>query len=161
LGILNTVLELELPDCHIAAGFIRNMIWDYLHGFESTPLNDVDVIYFDKRTKYQDDLIQETLNRKRPDVNWEVKNQAFMHSRNGDSPYLNSKDAMSYWPEKETAIGIALKPDSKMSIIAPFGLELLFNGKITHNPKRSQKLFLNRVHSKGWLNKWPKLKLSY
>jgi hypothetical protein len=40
-----STLELELEDCWIAAGFVRNLIWDYLHNLNST-LNDVDVIYY-------------------------------------------------------------------------------------------------------------------
>lgn len=39
---------LGLPQCYIAAGFVRNLVWDALHDFKSpSPLNDIDVIYFD------------------------------------------------------------------------------------------------------------------
>ena len=31
---LKEVKELDLPDCWIGAGFVRNKIWDYLHGFD-------------------------------------------------------------------------------------------------------------------------------
>jgi hypothetical protein len=47
---------LKLPDGYIAAGYIRNRVWDHLHGFtERTPLNDVDVVYFNPH-----DLSEET-----------------------------------------------------------------------------------------------------
>ncbi|MBF4328231.1 nitrate reductase, partial [Vibrio anguillarum] len=43
------VSQLGLPQCYIAAGFVRNLVWDSLHDFnEPTPLNDVDVIYFER-----------------------------------------------------------------------------------------------------------------
>ena len=29
--ILRLVQELELPDCWVAAGFVRSAIWDHLH----------------------------------------------------------------------------------------------------------------------------------
>ncbi len=31
---LNCVSELGLPQCYIAAGFVRNLVWDSLHGFK-------------------------------------------------------------------------------------------------------------------------------
>ncbi|HCH5920363.1 TPA: nucleotidyltransferase family protein, partial [Vibrio parahaemolyticus] len=44
---LKVVYQLALPQCYIAAGFVRNLVWDSLHNFDVyTPLNDVDVIYF-------------------------------------------------------------------------------------------------------------------
>ncbi|ELI1836849.1 nucleotidyltransferase family protein, partial [Vibrio alginolyticus] len=44
---LECVSKLGLPQCYIAAGFVRNLVWDALHGFDvATPLNDADVIYF-------------------------------------------------------------------------------------------------------------------
>lgn len=47
---LGHVSELSLPQCYIAAGFVRNLVWDSLHGL-ATPLNDVDVIYFDPQSQ--------------------------------------------------------------------------------------------------------------
>lgn len=44
---LQAVRALNLPDWFIAAGFVRNAIWDHLHSLPMTPLNDVDVVYFD------------------------------------------------------------------------------------------------------------------
>ena len=41
---LQAVQTLQLPDCFVAAGFVRNMVWDALHDYPPTPLNDVDVI---------------------------------------------------------------------------------------------------------------------
>ena len=47
MRLLQAVRALQLPDCFIAAGFVRNMVWDALHDYPLTPLNDVDVIYYD------------------------------------------------------------------------------------------------------------------
>mgnify|MGYP001461346440 CR=1 FL=1 len=45
---LHLVHSLGLPEACIAAGYVRNYIWDYLHGYtERTPLHDVDVLYYD------------------------------------------------------------------------------------------------------------------
>lgn len=65
---------------------------------------------------------------------------------------------MSYWPEKETAVGFSLISDA-IRIVAPFGVETLFAGYISYNPKRSRSLFLKRLTEKQWLDKWPRLKV--
>ena len=45
---LRAVRSLALPDWCIAAGFLRNRVWDHLHGIApARPPVDIDVIYFD------------------------------------------------------------------------------------------------------------------
>ena len=52
LKALDCVYHLDLPQCYIAAGFVRNVVWDHLHKFtNSSQLNDVDVIYFNPTEK--------------------------------------------------------------------------------------------------------------
>jgi hypothetical protein len=46
--ILGLVEDLALPDGWIGAGFVRNAVWDVLHGRRPDPrLGDVDVVFFD------------------------------------------------------------------------------------------------------------------
>jgi len=41
--LLHRVHDLGLPDCWVAAGFVRNAVWDHLHGRDISPLiTDVD-----------------------------------------------------------------------------------------------------------------------
>lgn len=159
---LDCVQQLNLPHCYLAAGFVRNLVWDHLHQKSvSTPLNDVDVIYFDKTESNPDcyQIIESELSLLMPELNWEVRNQAIMHKRNGDKPYLNIIDAMSYWPEKETAVAIRKLDDGSYEYISAFGFQSLFNLQVTHNPKRSLGIFSDRVASKGWLAQWPNLRV--
>ena len=158
MRLLRAVASLALPDCYIAAGFVRNMVWDHLHGYAPTQLNDVDVICFDPANAVSP-RVTEPLYLQEPSVRWEVKNQATMHTRNHDPPYTNSAGAMRYWPEKETAVGVRLKSSGAIEVAAPFGLDSLFAGCISHNPKRSKSLFLERVAEKQWLETWPLLRL--
>lgn len=162
LKALECVRLLDLPECYIAAGFVRNLVWDFLHQkAPPTPLNDVDVIYFDsdesnpKQSQQHESKLKEMM----PNLNWQVRNQAIMHLKNHDQPYLGSLDAMSYWPEKETAIGIRQLADGKLECISAFGIDSLFNSQITHNPKRLQSVFKHRINSKGWLATWNDLKV--
>ncbi len=74
---LNHVSQLNLPQCYIAAGFVRNLVWDSLHEFESTtPLNDVDVIYFDPNESNPDAYLgyEAYLKGCMPGLNWQVRN---------------------------------------------------------------------------------------
>lgn len=160
---LDCVAQLGLPQCFIAAGFVRNLVWDSLHNFEkSTVLNDVDVIYFDLNELNPESylLYEAQLNSCMPELNWQVRNQALMHERNDDVPYTSSLDAMSYWPEKETAIAIRKIGQNQYECISSFGFESLFNYSITHNPKRSLEIFEKRVRQKGWLVRWSSLKIA-
>lgn len=159
MDALRLVNELQFKDCYIAAGFLRNLVWDNLHNI-SSPLNDIDVIFYDPSDV---NLVLEKgaeahLKRISPSNNWQVKNQAFMHIKNGDKPYKSSYDAMNYWPEKETAIASRLV-NEKLDIITPFDLSSVFQGNITHNKNRHKHIFLNRIHSKGWLQQWPQLQV--
>lgn len=160
---LECVQELGLPDCYLAAGFVRNLVWDHLHHKSSpSPLNDIDVIYYD--TDESEDDIYLTYEAKlrlvMPEVNWQVRNQAKMHIRNGDNPYQGIVDAMSFWPEKETAVAIRKTGSDCYECLSAFGFESLFNFQITYNPKRHRDIFEHRVKSKHWLTQWPMLKVA-
>ncbi len=154
---------LQLSDWCIAAGFVRNLVWDKLHKKERpTPLNDFDLIYFDSSNV--DEMNDRQLELKLQDLSgepWSVKNQARMHLRNNDNPYTSTYDAMSYWVEIETAIGVKLSRSKEIEIIAPFGITNLFGNTITINKKRLKPdHFYERIKTKNWLTLWPNLKVS-
>ncbi|WP_052132382.1 nucleotidyltransferase family protein [Vibrio variabilis] len=160
MAILRLVSTFNLPQSCVAAGLVRNIVWDTLHHHtNSTPLNDIDVIYFDSENleAARDLAIEMQLSEQMPELNWQVRNQARMHERNGDKPYLDVVDAMSYWPEKETAVAAKINADGMVECISAFGYESLFALHISHNPKRDISSFDQRVTSKNWLTLWPKL----
>lgn len=157
---LRLAQQCRLPDWCLAAGFVRNLVWDRLHGkVSATPFNDIDLIYYDfDNAEEAEDIRHEAYLRATSSLPWSVKNQARMHLGNDDTPYKNTSDAMSYWVEVETAIGVRLESSGELKIIAPFGVYALFNYTITLNAKRpKQKDFSRRVTQKGWLTQWPNL----
>jgi hypothetical protein len=157
---LEIVESIALPDWLIAAGFVRNAIWDYMYDLK-TSLNDIDVIYFcSSDVSIDRDLaIQNALVTLEPNLPWSVKNQARMHLKNGDLAYLSTKDAMQYWPEKQTSIGVKLNDQGKIVIQHCFDLGLQFNGKISRNPARETQIFEQRLKQKSWQSIWPKLEV--
>lgn len=161
---LELVRQLNLPDCYIGAGFVRNLVWDYLHSRQqATALNDVDVVYFDpyEQNPQQYLAYEKQLKQLMPGLNWQVRNQALMHIRNGDKPYSSTQDAISYWPEKETAVAIRLTTENRIECYAAFGFDSLFQGIISYNPKRSREVFQQRLAAKGWQKKWPGLVIRF
>ena len=159
--ILQTVAELDLPDCWIAAGFVRNLVWDHIHGFSPpTPLNDIDVIYFDRGDTScgPERQIEASLNHLFPNVAWQVRNQARMHLRNNDAPYGSSSDAMAHFPETATAIG-ARVIETGIQIAAPSGLVDLFSLFVRPTPHYLDKMdiFHARMMEKNWRSIWPRL----
>jgi len=160
---LQAASTLHLKDWCIAAGFVRNLVWDKLHKKESlTPLNDVDLIYYDCTNpgEESDKLLERHLNSMST-LPWSVKNQTRMHVRNHDKPYTSTCDAMSYWVEMETAVGVTLLMGGEIEIVAPFGVARLFEHSITINDKRRKPNdFFERITRKQWLLHWPNLKVS-
>lgn len=89
LHLLRVLREVGPEGAWIGAGFVRNAVWDHLHGYgEATPLADIDVLHFAPRAlDPQADADFEAALRRRCEAPWSVKNQARMHLRNGDRPY--------------------------------------------------------------------------
>lgn len=162
--LLTAVCDLKINDWYIAAGCIRNFIWDNLYGNKITMnFTDIDVIYFDPTdtTQEHDLYYEDKLNIAIPGFNWSVKNQARMHLRNQDAPYQNSLDAMRFWPEKQTAIGVTISEYGKISVVSPFS-DSLFMDCITRNPiKNNITIFQKRLATHDWLTKWPQLQVEY
>lgn len=162
---LNYVDGLQLPDCWIAAGFVRDAVWDHLHGRPLSPVaNDIDVIWFDvtKASPADDAEIEAKLAALAPDLKWSVKNQARMHVRNGDAPYDSVSDAMRSWPETATAVGVRKSTNSALEVNMPFGLEDLFGLRLVPTESfvtRKRAIFEQRIVEKQWLRRYPLLRV--
>ncbi|WP_242206257.1 nucleotidyltransferase family protein [Aestuariivivens insulae] len=158
---LKTVRDLNLNDCWIGAGFVRNKIWDYKHGKKRTELNDIDVIYYNKTKALKNDdlLIENKLKTITSNLNWSVKNQARMHIKNNHKQYINCYEAISFWPDTATSIAIRLTPNNTIDFIAPYGLDDLFNLMVIPTPQFDLNTYHNRIKKKNWKEKWNKLNI--
>lgn len=158
-NILENVRDLNLNDCWIGAGFVRNKVWDVLHQKTRTELNDIDVIHFNNSdlTEQSDLLIENQLKTAVSNMNWSVKNQSRMHLKNEHQPYSNCEDAIAYWPETATAIAIRLTLENQIEYIAPYGLADLFNLVVKPTPNFNSTIYKNRINDKRWKEKWKKL----
>ena len=164
MRLLHAVESLRLPDCWIGAGFVRAAVWDHSHGRHMSAFDgDVDVVWFDRARSVEIDRATETeLAAKEPSFRWSVKNQAWMHVRNGELPYESTEDAVRRWPETATAIAVRLSR-SELEILAPFGLSDLFSMIVRPTPAfvgDKFPFFIERVRNKRWLERWPMLSLA-
>jgi hypothetical protein len=122
----------------------------------------VDVIWLSSLPMQEDvDLrVEQELRGVMPALRWSVKNQARMHFRNGDKPYISVADAMLHWPETATAVAVRLAPSGLIEVNAPFGLDDLFALRLRPTPAfQTSKLpiFVDRVSSKCWVERYPLL----
>ncbi|WP_414050229.1 nucleotidyltransferase family protein [Macrococcus animalis] len=165
MKVLRSAALLDLPDWWISAGFIRNKVWDVLHNFDRTPLNDIDVIYFEPiNPSIEMELFyNDQLSNIDPNILWSVKNQSRMHLKNNMNAYWCSTDAVNKYPETPTAICVTLRND-KIILHYNYSFDELVKGIVKPTPyydKDTDKhhIYLERIRQKDWLNVWPKLKI--
>lgn len=162
--VLGVVRALHLPDCWIGAGFVRNAVWDHLHQHSRSPLDgDVDVVWHDpwRADPGEDRRLEAALQAAEPSISWSVKNQARMHSRNGDAPYASTIDAMRHWPETATAVAVRRTDEEGCEMAAPFGLNDLLSLVLRPTPhfaRERRHIYEERLRTKQWATLWPLLK---
>lgn len=164
MDVLIEAEKLNLPDWMIAAGFLRNKVWNYLHDIERAMVDtrDVDLVYFDKNNSSE--LFDENLSKKmngKLGIEWEIVNQVYTHKWHdrGDQ-YIDTEDAISNWAETATCIGVTIKK-GELKIIAPHGIDDLVNMIVRPGPAFLNNLdfFHSRYKDKKWLKKWSKLRV--
>lgn len=167
MRVLATVREADLPDAWVGAGAVRDLVWGQLYGpgFDPGDVRDVDVAFLDPADvrREADERATGRLREAWPQVPWEARNQAAVHTwyatRFGGSapdPLLTIADAVATWPETATAVAVRLDTSDGIEVCAPLGLADLLGGVWRHNPRRaSVEVSLARLarHDPG--RRWP------
>lgn len=167
MACVRAVADLGLPDCWIGSGFVRAPLWDRLHGYaRPTPLNDIDVIYFDAENAEpaRDEVLEARLMRSMPGAPWSVRNQARMHRRNGDRPYRSTEDALRHWLETTAAVAVRLNREGQLRLLAPFGLDDVMALTVRPTPHaRAHRLaeYRGRSAAKNWTAQWPRVRVLF
>jgi uncharacterized protein len=163
--LLRAVETRALPDCWIGAGFVRNAVWDALHGRapDCAALNDVDVVFFASSDvgPARDIAVEAELKLSCPGIAWSVKNQARMHTRNNESPYNDTRSAIARWPETATAVAVR-SSNGRVELLAPHGVGDLIRLIVRPTPAFAARpeQFAARLCAKGWLTRWPLLRIA-
>jgi hypothetical protein len=161
---LRAARDVDPPDWLIAAGAIRDAVWDLLHDREPAPPKDVDLAYF-AGGGLTDDAVEAALRHRAPAIPWEARNQADVHlwypRRFGFEvpPFASSADAIATFPEVASCVGVRLLPDDSLDVVAPHGLDDLLGIVCRHNPTRvSAGFYEQRVQSHDWRARWPRMR---
>lgn len=125
----------------------------------------MDVAYCDDRAVAEHEPLHECRLRERtPELRWEVTNQATVHrwfaSELGQNvaPLKSLEEGIATWPEYATCVGVALRQDGQLEVIAPYGLQDLFGLVVRHNPARADvQTYRERVIAKRFAQRWPLL----
>ena len=167
MEVLAIIRDLDLADAWLAAGAVRNFIWNQLSGkpgFDVT--TDLDLVFYDPEISYEEtQQIEQELKRTYPQYAWEVKNQVYMHQHSpGTAPYRSACDAVSKYPEQCTAIAVRLTPNQELELFTPYGLgelEQMIVQPTPHFREDPERLavYRERMAKKDWLQKWPSLEV--
>lgn len=164
---LKAARDLGLASWCLGAGAVRNLVWDSLHGYTTpTQLADLDLAYFDAAdlAPERDAELQRRLCEALPRTPWEVTNQAAVHQwfeqyfGYAVEPLQSLHEAVASWPEYVTSVGLCLHADDSIEVIAPHGLDDLFNCVVRRNPTRASiDTYRMRVAQKKYALRWPRV----
>jgi len=91
---------------------------------------------------------------------WQVRNQARMHVWKNVPQHKSTADAMTYWLETVTAVGVRLEADDSLTVVAPLGVDDLLGlaCRPTAFGRTRRDEYEARIASKGWRGLWPKVR---
>lgn len=168
MAILRIIADWNLSEGWLTAGTLRNYLWDRLAGSKTAHAsNDVDVAFFDPGLDYEEsEILGRQLAAHWPQYNWEIKNQAHMHTHNfSEEPsYTGTLDAVSKYPETCTALACRLDDAGYPQFRALWGLADLAAFEVRPTPHflsapRRMAVYQKRVAAKNWQESWPQLKI--
>jgi hypothetical protein len=166
---LRAVRSVGPPGACIGAGAVRSTVWNSLHGhLDSSPATDVDVVYFEPgdMSPHTQAEYERRLAGVAPDLQWEVVNQAAVHlwyeKAFGQAvpPLRSLEEGVASWPETATSVAVRLEADDRVRVVAPLGLEDLFDCVVRWNPARATvSMFRARVEAKRYSERWPRVRI--
>lgn len=167
---INLILKQEhLRNATICAGAIRNLVWDKKHQLPSSLLQRNIDIYYQNASESEEDFIvrQTTLNQKYPTYLWNLHNIALQPRRARNQGFYGKtmRETISNFPETATAVGVSFDPTNNLEIIAPYGLDDLFELVVKPTPNftnmtpNNHAAYLKRLNRKNWSQRWDQLQI--
>ncbi|KRL01132.1 hypothetical protein FC81_GL001271 [Liquorilactobacillus capillatus DSM 19910] len=167
MNILEIIQQLQLPHGALAAGCIRNSVWQVLSKQPLILKSDIDLVFFDPaRPQDFDRDLEHQLSKMYPTYKWQVKNEAYMHNYDfeNQAAFKSLEDAIAHFVETPTSIGAYLNKEKQLKLIAPFGVDDLVNFICRPVPAFSLDqahliIFKRRVIQKQWCLQYPNLRI--
>lgn len=161
MEVAKSIAALNIPNWCIFSGFVRNKVWDHIHGNSSpTKSSDVDLAIYAPANEKLASTIYQRLKTSHPTYEWDISNLAFTHIENGDEPYTSLYDGLSKELDTIMSIGFSLDQAGQLAIASPHGIEDLINCTIRPTPiiyahPERRQLIADRIAAKQMLAKWP------
>lgn len=160
--LLAAARTVNLPDWAIGGGIVRSLVWDVLHDHPvRSEVPDVDLLFFDPNdlTKDHELAVEETLSALVPGVKWDATNQARVHLWRAIPPAVSTVDGLLSWSEPATAVAVRLRDDDELEILAPYGLDDLFDMVFRPTARIPIDEYLDRVQRKAITRRFPRVKV--
>lgn len=164
-NLFSFVRTLDIGKCALSGGTIRNEVWNYVFGNSpGSYIRDFDIVYFDR-----DNSFSPPINIKIDGVPIQFSNQCVINSKYNslfgtNFPAFNTiEETTYYFSEIATCVSVEICKDGKERVIAPFGLDDLFNGVCRPNPNKHggknlpEGIYYQRVKKMGIAEKYPKV----
>lgn len=143
-------LESTGSELWLGGGAIRNLVWDKAHLMNTLP-KDYDIIHYNEDNSLEFDMaIYHKLKALAPKVEWQVVNQL------RKQPVTNMVDGIKTWLDIASCV-VVRKIGDEIEVIAPYGLDILFNLKLVPNCKLDK--YLDLIQKKNWMQTYPRLQL--
>lgn len=137
MALLGVFRELALPEWRLVAGCLYQTVWNVLaERTRGTGIGDYDLIYFDDADlswEAEDRVVARVAAATGSCVGpVQVRNQARVHlwfPEHFGVPYpplASADESLRLYASEVHAVGVRLKDDGRLDVVAPFGLDDLF-----------------------------------
>lgn len=167
MTVLKTVRGLGLNDWLIFSGAVYQSVWNDLTGrAPGYGVKDFDLGYYDADVSWdaEDAVIKRVAEafdeplRSRVEARNQRRVSEWFPAKFGEPypPISHTSEALTRFVAPAFAVGIRLENDDQITVIAPFGLDDVFNMVIRPNPNRTPAKDWSQVTSRA-LERWPEL----
>jgi len=167
MTVLQVVRQQALPDALVFSGAVYQTAWNALTDRPASyGIKDYDVGYYDPDTSFaaEDRVIRRMAAALEPPLRdvVEVRNQARVHLWFPDKfghrfePLHSTEEALRRFVCPAFAVGVRLEEDGQVTVVAPYGLDDVFDMRLRVNPERGLAADWDRIIS-GVVSRWPEL----
>ncbi len=167
MTVLTTVRGLGLNDWLVFSGSVYQAAWnDVTNRAPGYGVKDFDVGYFDEDVSWdaEDAVIKRVAEafeeplRSRVEVRNQRRVSEWFEAKFGEPypPIEDTAEALKRFVAPAFAVGVRLEADDTINVVAPFGLDDVFDMRIRPNPLRPVAKDWDRVTARA-LERWPEL----
>jgi hypothetical protein len=167
MRVLETTATLDLNDWLVFSGSVYQCVWNAVTGRPpGHGIRDFDLGYFDEDVSWdaEDAVIRQVAAafdeplRSRVEVRNQRRVSEWFPAKFGEPypPVASTAGALDRFVAPAFAVGVRLAPDGRIRVVAPFGLQDVFDMVVRPNPNRPLAKDWDRV-IEGLRARWPEM----